>query len=83
MSFTPQIETAEIADATLDSISGGQAGGAAVSGGLAGALSGTLSGGLAGGLPEAGSAVGCADVFAAVSPQGVALGLHAHGVAGH
>ncbi|MFI6009187.1 hypothetical protein ACIBAG_10185 [Streptomyces sp. NPDC051243] len=79
MSFTPQIETAEIADAALDNVSGGQAGGAAASGGIAGAL----SGGLAGGLSESVSAVACADVFASVSPEGVALGVHAHAAAAH
>ncbi|MFI7410177.1 hypothetical protein ACIBU0_16085 [Streptomyces sp. NPDC049627] len=83
MSFTPQIETAEIADAVLDNVSGGQAGSAAVSGGLAGALSGTLSGSLAGGLSDSLSAVGCVDGFATVSPEGVALGLHAHGAVAH
>ncbi|MCL8013388.1 hypothetical protein [Streptomyces sp. AS02] len=78
MNFTPQLETAEIADAALDSIAGGQAGGAASAG-----LAGALSGGLAGGLSETVSAVAGADVFAAVSPEGVALGVHAHAAAGH
>ncbi|MDO0915245.1 hypothetical protein QQM39_31825 [Streptomyces sp. DT2A-34] len=76
MSFTSQVETAEIADAVLDNIAGGQAGAAASAG-----LAGTLSGGVAG-LSETVSAVACADVFAAVSPEGVALGVHAH-AAGH
>ncbi|WP_369169092.1 hypothetical protein AB5J49_14735 [Streptomyces sp. R28] len=74
MSFTSQVETAEIADSVLDDISGGQAGGASAG------LAGTLSGGIAG-LSESVSAVACADVFAAVSPEGVALGLHAHAAA--
>jgi hypothetical protein len=73
MNFTPQIETAEMSDAALDQISGGQAGGASAG------LAGTLTSGLA----ESVSAVACADVFAAVSPEGVALGLHAHAAAGH
>lgn len=72
MSFTPQVETAEMADAALDNISGGQAGSA--SAGLAGTLSG--------GLSESVSGVACADVFAAISPEGVALGVHTH-AAGH
>lgn len=76
MNFTPQVETAELADAALDTIAGGQAGGAA-SADLAGALSGTLSAGLS----DTVSAVACADVFAAVSPEGVALGVHAHAAA--
>ncbi|MFE6621213.1 hypothetical protein ACFZBP_36015 [Streptomyces sp. NPDC008086] len=75
MSFTSQVETAEIADTVLDNISGGQAGGAAAVG-----LAGTLSGSVAG-LSETVSAVACADVFAAVSPEGVALGVHAHAAA--
>jgi hypothetical protein len=72
MSFTSQVETAEIADSALDSISGGQAGGASAD------LAGALSGGVAG-LAGTVSAVACADVFAAVSPEGVALGVHGHG----
>ncbi|WP_217206173.1 hypothetical protein [Streptomyces sp. AC550_RSS872] len=75
MSFTSQVETAEIADSVLDDISGGQAGAAAA--GLAGALSGTLAGGLSDSL----SAVACVDAFAAISPEGVALGLHGHAAA--
>ncbi|MCF1594250.1 hypothetical protein [Streptomyces muensis] len=71
MSYTSQVETAEIADAALDNISGGQAG--AASAGLTGALSGGLSDSL--------SAVACVDAFAAISPEGVALGLHAHAAA--
>ncbi|KUM81106.1 hypothetical protein J7F01_17755 [Streptomyces sp. ISL-22] len=74
MSFTSQVETAEIADAVLDNISGGQAGGASAG------LAGTLSGGVAG-LSESVTAVACADVFAAVSPEGVALGVHTHAAA--
>ncbi|KUL29763.1 hypothetical protein [Streptomyces regalis] len=73
MSFTSQVETAEIADAVLDNISGGMAGGASAG------LAGTLSGGIAGGLADTLTAVGCADVVAAISPEGVALGVHAHG----
>ncbi|MET9967461.1 hypothetical protein ABZZ80_16450 [Streptomyces sp. NPDC006356] len=72
MSYTSQVETVEIADAALDNISGGQAGGASAG------LTGTLSGGLAGGLSDSLSAVACVDAFAAISPEGVALGLHAH-----
>lgn len=72
MNFTPQVETAELTDAALDQVSGGLAGGASAE------LAGTLSG-----LTESVSAVACADVFAAVSPEGVALGLHAHAAAGH
>ncbi|MFE5185685.1 hypothetical protein [Streptomyces sp. NPDC056628] len=64
MNFTPQVETAEISDAALDQVSGGQAGSA--SAGLTGALAGTVN------------AVACVDVFAAASPEGVALGLHTH-----
>jgi hypothetical protein len=74
MSFTSQVETAEIADSVLDDISGGQAGGASAG------LAGTLSGGIAG-LSESVSAVACADVVAAISPEGVALGVHAHAAA--
>lgn len=75
MSFTSQVETAEIADAVLDNVSGGQAGGASAG------LAGGLAGGVVGGLSESVSAVACADVFAAVSPEGVALGVHAHAAA--
>jgi hypothetical protein len=67
MSFTSQVETAEIADAVLDNVSGGQAGGA--------------SAGLAGTLSESLSAVACVDAFAAISPEGVALGVHGHAAA--
>lgn len=74
MSYTSQVETAEIADAALDNISGGQAGAAA-------GLTGALSGGLAGGLSDSLSAVACVDGFAAISPEGVALGLNAHAAA--
>ena len=74
MSYTSQVETAEIADTVLDDISGGQAGAAAV--GLAGSLSGSVAG-----LSETVSAGACADVFAPVSPEGVALGVHAHAAA--
>lgn len=72
MSFTSQVETAEIADAVLDDISGGQAGGASAG------LTGALSGGLAGGLSDSLTAVACVDAVAAISPEGVALGVHAH-----
>ncbi|KUN93211.1 hypothetical protein [Streptomyces caeruleatus] len=75
MSYTSQVETAEIADTVLDNISGGQAGGAAALG-LAGSLSGSVAG-----LTDTVSAVACADVFAAVSPEGVALGVNAHAAA--
>ncbi len=73
MNFTPQVETAELTDAALDQVSGGQAGGASAG----------LAGNLTGGLSESLNAVACADVFAAVSPEGVALGLHAHATASH
>ncbi|MET9832975.1 hypothetical protein ABZ078_27575 [Streptomyces sp. NPDC006385] len=72
MNFIPQVETAEISDAALDQVAGGQAGGSASAG-----LTGTLTSGLS----ESVSAVACADVFAAVSPEGVAVGVHAHGAA--
>ncbi|MFE9648119.1 hypothetical protein ACFYO0_29185 [Streptomyces sp. NPDC006365] len=74
MNFTPQVETAEISDAGLDSVSGGLAGG--VSGGLAG---GGLAGGMSGGgFLQAGSLDVCADVFGAASAEGVAGGVSVH-----
>ncbi|MFC4465005.1 hypothetical protein ACFPH6_10690 [Streptomyces xiangluensis] len=75
MNFTPQVETAEISDAGLDSVSGGLAGG--MSGGLAGDLSGGLAGGLSGGV-QAGSVGVCADVFGAGSAEGATAGVSIH-----
>lgn len=73
MNSTPQVVTAEITDAALDQVSGGQAGSASAG------LTGTLTGG----LTDTVSAVACADVFAAVSPEGIALGVQTHAAVSH
>jgi hypothetical protein len=68
MAFTPQIETAHMSDAELDTIAGGQAGGAAGAGTAAGLYVETSAAGVNAGV---GGGVGLA-----VSPQGVAADLH-------
>ncbi|MEV5100871.1 hypothetical protein ACFQ7G_15970 [Streptomyces massasporeus] len=67
MAFTPQIQTAQMSDAELDSIAGGQAGGAAA-GAAAGLYVETTAAGLTAGV---GGGLGLA-----VSPQGIAADLH-------
>ncbi|GCB52151.1 hypothetical protein SNL152K_9507 [Streptomyces sp. NL15-2K] len=73
MNFIPQVETAEMADADLDNVSGGMAGGA--SGGLTGGLAGGASGGLLLDTPSA--AVG-ADLCAFLSAEGGVVAADAH-----
>ncbi|MER7401711.1 hypothetical protein ABT373_04290 [Streptomyces sp. NPDC000070] len=69
MAFTPQIETAQMSDAELDTIAGGQAGGvAAGAGAAAGVYVETSAAGVNAGV---GGGLGLA-----VSPQGVAADLH-------
>ncbi|MGA5893833.1 hypothetical protein [Streptomyces venetus] len=69
MAFTPQIETAQMSDAELDTIAGGQAGGvAAGAGAAAGLYVETTAAGVTAGV---GGGLGLA-----VSPQGVATDLH-------
>jgi hypothetical protein len=67
MNLVPQVETAEISDADLDDVSGGQAGGSPVGLGAA-----------AGVYAEAGPVGVGGGVGAGVSPQGVAADLHLH-----
>ncbi|MGW0986396.1 hypothetical protein ACWD46_09225 [Streptomyces sp. NPDC002486] len=69
MNLTPRVDTAELTDADLDAVAGGNAGDGDVSAGLVGGLSAGLVGPLAG---EA-----CAAVQAAVSPEGAAAGGNA------
>lgn len=68
MAFTPQIETAHMSDAELDTIAGGQAGGAAGAGAAAGLYVETSAAGVNAGV---GGGVGLA-----ASPQGLAADLH-------
>ncbi|MFE7896578.1 hypothetical protein ACFU3E_03370 [Streptomyces sp. NPDC057424] len=69
MAFTPQIATAQMSDAELDTIAGGQAGGAAAgAGAAAGLYVETTAAGLTTGV---GGGVGLT-----VSPQGIAADLH-------
>ncbi|WP_338782382.1 hypothetical protein [Streptomyces sp. DG1A-41] len=68
MAFTPQIETAHMSDAELDTIAGGQAGGAAGAGAAAGLYVETSAVGVNAGV---GGGVGLA-----ASPQGLAADLH-------
>ncbi|MER7897385.1 hypothetical protein ABTX62_15020 [Streptomyces sp. NPDC096046] len=74
MAFTPQIQTAQMSDAELDTIAGGQAGGTtAGAGAAAGLYVETTAAGLTAGV---GGGLGLA-----VSPQGVAADLHLNAVA--
>ncbi|QOV35908.1 hypothetical protein IM697_38690 [Streptomyces ferrugineus] len=77
MNLSSQVNTAELSDAALDNVSGGNA--ASASGGLAGSLSGALAGHLHAETPV--GAV-CADVFAAASTEGVTAGVHVNAIAG-
>ncbi|MFD5738938.1 hypothetical protein ACFXJM_30850 [Streptomyces massasporeus] len=74
MAFTPQIQTAQMSDAELDSIAGGQAGGAAA-GAAAGLYVETTAAGLTAGV---GGGLGLA-----VSPQGIAADLHLNAAVAH
>ncbi|MFE6090982.1 hypothetical protein ACFQ7M_03210 [Streptomyces massasporeus] len=74
MAFTPQIQTAQMSDAELDSIAGGQAGGAAA-GAAAGLYVETAAAGLTAGV---GGGLGLA-----VSPQGIAADLHLNAAVAH
>ncbi|GAB2876847.1 hypothetical protein GCM10027074_51170 [Streptomyces deserti] len=76
MNLVPNVETTEISDADLDSISGGQAGGGAV-GIDAGAAA------AAGLYVEAGALCVGGGVGAAVSPAGVSADVHLHAAATH
>jgi hypothetical protein len=67
MNFAPQVETAEISDSGLDSVSGGLA--ADVFGG------GHLQ------VAQVASVDVCADVFAAASAEGVVAGVGVHAAA--
>ena len=69
MAFTPQIQTAQMSDAELDTIAGGQAGGAGAGAGAAAGLYVETTAADTGG--EAGGGLGLA-----VSPQGIAADLH-------
>ncbi|MEU1318086.1 hypothetical protein [Streptomyces tibetensis] len=76
MAFTPQIETAQMSDAELDTIAGGQAGGAtAGAGAAAGLYVETTAAGLTTGV---GGGVGLS-----VSPQGIAADLHLNAAVSH
>ncbi|CAM5455762.1 hypothetical protein [Streptomyces coeruleorubidus] len=68
MAFTPQIQTAHMSDAELDTIAGGQAGGTAGAGAAAGLYVETTAAGVTAGV---GGGLGLA-----VSPQGVGADLH-------
>ncbi|WDV53727.1 hypothetical protein PV963_26890 [Streptomyces coeruleorubidus] len=68
MAFTPQIQTAHMSDAELDTIAGGQAGGTAGAGAAAGLYVETSAAGVNAGV---GGGVGLA-----ASPQGIAADLH-------
>lgn len=74
MAFTPQIQTAQMSDAELDSIAGGQAGGAAA-GAAAGLYVETTAAGVTAGV---GGGLGLA-----VSPQGIAADLHLNAAVAH
>ncbi|MFI8193007.1 hypothetical protein ACIF8T_30265 [Streptomyces sp. NPDC085946] len=68
MNLAPQVETAEISDAELDGVSGGQAG-----------VHAAAAAGAAAGLHvEAGPLCLTAGAGAAVSPEGVAADVHLH-----
>lgn len=69
MNLTSRVDTAELSDADLDTVAGGNAGGADVSAGLVGSLSAGLVGPLTG---EA-----CGALQATLSPEGAAAGGHA------
>ncbi|KOX01500.1 hypothetical protein ADK65_09875 [Streptomyces sp. NRRL B-1140] len=75
MAFTPQIETVQMSDAELDTISGGQAGVAAGAGAAAGLYVETTAAGLTTGV---GGGVGLA-----VSPQGIEADLHLNAAVSH
>ncbi|WP_030234378.1 MULTISPECIES: hypothetical protein [unclassified Streptomyces] len=75
MALTPQIETAQMSDADLDTIAGGQAGGAAGAGAAAGLYVETTAASVTAGL---GGGVGLA-----VSPEGVAADLHLNAAVAH
>ncbi|MDT0389494.1 hypothetical protein [Streptomyces sp. DSM 41921] len=68
MNLTPRVDVAELSDADLEQISGGNAG-VGASAGLVGGLSAGLVGPLTGEL--------CATVQGALSVDGAALGGHA------
>ena len=69
MNLISPVDTAELSDADLDTVAGGNAGGVDVSAGLVGCLSAGLVGPLTG---EA-----CATVQAVLSPEGAAAGANA------
>ncbi|MEU1847763.1 hypothetical protein ABZ499_00415 [Streptomyces sp. NPDC019990] len=75
MAFTPQIQTAQMSDAELDTIAGGQAGGAAGADAAAGLYIENTAAGVTAGL---GGGLGVA-----VSPQGVAADLHLNATVAH
>ncbi|MER6710598.1 MULTISPECIES: hypothetical protein [unclassified Streptomyces] len=63
MNLTPRVDTAELSDADLELVSGGNAGVGA---------SASLVGGLSAGLVEPLTAEACADLQAVLSPAGAA-----------
>ncbi|MFJ5727713.1 hypothetical protein [Streptomyces paradoxus] len=69
MNLTSRVDTAELSDADLDTVAGGNAGSVDASAGLVGGLSGGLVGPLAG---EA-----CGALQATLSPEGAAASGHA------
>jgi hypothetical protein len=69
MNFAPQMETAEMSDADLDNVAGGQAGGS---------LAGVGGGGAAGLYVEVGNIGIGAGVGASVSPEGVSADVVLH-----
>ncbi|GAA2237558.1 MULTISPECIES: hypothetical protein [Streptomyces] len=73
MAFTPQIQTAQMSDAELDTIAGGQAGAAA--GAAAGLYVETTAAGLTAGV---GGGLGLA-----VSPHGIEADLHLNAAVAH
>ncbi|GHH89554.1 hypothetical protein [Streptomyces capillispiralis] len=76
MNFASQVETAEISDADLDAVSGGQS----VSAGLDAAVAVTTAGGSAGvgAYAEVGPLSVCAGVGGSVTPGGIAGDGHVH-----
>ncbi|MFE1247579.1 hypothetical protein [Streptomyces sp. NPDC058735] len=77
MASTPQIETAQMSDAELDTIAGGQAGGVAAGAGAAALYVETTAVGLTAGA-GAGGGLGLA-----VSPQGITADLHLNAAVTH
>ncbi|MFI6371601.1 hypothetical protein [Streptomyces sp. NPDC050546] len=74
MNLAPQVETAEISDTDLDTVSGGQAGGSPVGVGL---------GAAAGLYAEAGPLSVAAGLGAGVTPEGVAADLNLRAAVQH